>query len=142
MNRQANWEIHFIANGVACQKCGKVEEPFLEHTCNAHTHGMDKYGHMDFQVVLHLRPKNIVYVLNSMCERVCAGEKFRHGDLVSGIFQDCDVRVEEFREANRTVLRVIIPDGKNIFPENENCRYPYFLQKLPLKQLECFGGGY
>ena len=40
-----DWIIHCCANGVVCDKCNKIETGFLENTCNAHTHGMEKYHH-------------------------------------------------------------------------------------------------
>ena len=55
MNNNIDWIIHLVANG-ACDECGKEEKGFLPYTCNAHTHGMEKYDHPDFQVVLSLPP--------------------------------------------------------------------------------------
>ena len=56
MNNNIDWIIHLVANG-ACDECGKEEKGFLPYTCNAHTHGMEKYDHPDFQVVLSLPPR-------------------------------------------------------------------------------------
>lgn len=58
MNNNIDWIIHLVANG-ACDECGKEEKGFLPYTCNAHTHGMEKYDHPDFQVVLSLPPREI-----------------------------------------------------------------------------------
>ena len=49
-----DWIIEIIGNGVVCAKCGRVEDSFPEYICNAHTHGMKKYHHPDFQLVLHI----------------------------------------------------------------------------------------
>ena len=135
-----DWIIHLVGNGMKCQECGKIENPFIEHACNAHTHGMEKYGHPDFQMVLHTNPKDMGYILNTLGMRVQNGEKFKAGDMVSGIFLDCDIRLDEFEECDRKVLRVIIPDGQNRFPEDAGCTYPYSIQTLPLEQLEVNGG--
>ena len=140
MSKNIDWVIHFVANGVACAECGKVEDTFIEYACNAHTHGMEKYGHLDFQMVLRTNPKDIGYILNTLGMRVQNGEKFKAGDMVSGIFLDCDIRLDEFEECDRKVLRVIIPDGKNRFPEDPNCDYPYSFQTWPLERLESNGG--
>ena len=43
MSKNIDWVIHFVANGVACAECGKVEDTFIEYACNAHTHGMERY---------------------------------------------------------------------------------------------------
>ena len=66
MNNNVDWIIHLVANG-ACDECGKEEKGFLPYTCNAHTHGMEKYGHPDFQVVLSLPPREIGRILNTLC---------------------------------------------------------------------------
>ena len=132
---EIDWTIHFIGNGVFCHDCGKVDTGFPQYICNAHTHGMEKYGHPDFQVVIHMSTQNIGYVLNLLGLRVQAGECFHAGDLVSGVFEDCPVRLDAFEEMGRQVLRVVIPDGKNRFPEDPHCDYPYSFQKLPLEHL-------
>jgi len=130
-----DWIIHLCANGVVCDECGEVVKGFLPGTCNAHTHGMEKHHHMDFQLVLALPVKEIARILNTMGLRVQAGERFHDGDLVSGIYEDCDIRLDEYEETGRTVLRVIIPDKYNIFPEDENCMPIYRIQLLETDDL-------
>ena len=73
MNNNIDWIIHLVANG-ACDECGKEEKGFLPYTCNAHTHGMEKYGHPDFQVILSLPPREIGRILNTLGLRVQEGE--------------------------------------------------------------------
>lgn len=51
MRDKIDWIIHYCANGIDCADCGKIETGYLPYTCNAHTHGLAKYGHMDFQIV-------------------------------------------------------------------------------------------
>lgn len=131
-----DWIIHMIGNGICCAECGKVENAFPEYICNAHTHGMEKYGHLDFQMVIHTDPELMGYVLNEFGLRVQSGQQFKAGDMVEGIFLDCPVRLDEFDECGRKVLRVIIPDGKNRFPEDPTCDYPYSFQLIPTDKLE------
>ena len=69
-----DWIIEIIGNGVVCNKCGKVEDSFPEYICNAHTHGMNKYDHLDFQLVLHISDEDIGYILNSLGLRVRSGD--------------------------------------------------------------------
>ena len=133
---EIDWIIPMIGNGVYCAECGKVENSFPEYICNAHTHGMAKYHHPDFQMVIHTEPELMGYVLNEFGIRVQSGQQFKAGDLVEGIFLDCPVRLDEFEECGRKVLRVIIPDGKNRFPEDPACDYPYSFQLMPTDQLE------
>ena len=136
-----NWIIEIVGNGVACARCGKIEDSFPEYICNAHTHGLEKYHHPNFQMVLHLSDSDIGYILNTLGLRVQAGERFQSGDLVEGIFEDCPVRLDSFEESGREVLRVIIPDAENRFPEDPDCAYPYSYQLLPTNTLELCDGG-
>lgn len=135
MKPNINWIIHLVMNGVRCAECGDVENSFLPFTCNCHTHGMEQYGHPNFQVVINYPDEEIGYILNSLGLRVQAGEKFKNGDYVEGIYEDCRVRMKEFIECNRRVLRVIIPDKHNRFPEDKDCTYPHTVQLLDTEQL-------
>ena len=107
MKQKVDWIIHMVAIG-ACGECGGAETSFLPYMCNAHTHGMECYGHLDFQMVLALPPQEIGRILNTLGLRVQSGECFRPGDMVSGIYEDCSVRLDEYEETGRRVLRVII----------------------------------
>lgn len=135
MKNKIDWFIHLVGNGVPCTCCDEVEDGFKDYLCNAHTHGMEKYNHKDFQLVLHIDPQEISYILNTLGSRVQSGERFKNGDIVSGIFLDCDIRLVEFVETGRKVLRVIIPDDQNRFPEDPKCEYPFNQQMLPTKDL-------
>ena len=139
MKKTINWVIHLVAN-MTCSECGKEENGFFPYTCNAHTHGMERYGHLDFQIVLLLPPYEIARILNTMGMRVQHGERFQTGDYVSGIYEDCPIRLDAFEETGRTVLRVIIPDEYGVFPEDENCTETYKLQQLPTDALYRKGG--
>ena len=130
-----DWIIHLVANGAVCEECGKTESSFRPSLCNAHTHGMGKYNHLDFQMVLRASNKEICRILNTLGLRVQQGERFYDGAYVAGIYEDCYVRLQEFEETGRKVLRVIIPDGNNIFPESPACAAPYNLQLLKTEEL-------
>ena len=135
-----NWIIHCCRNGVVCDECGDVENGFLENACNAHTHGMGQYGHMDFQLVLQYSDGEIFRILNTFGLWVQEGRKFKDGDEVSGIFEDCNVKLKEFDECDRKVLRIIIPDKYNVFPDEDGCLEPYTLQTLHTDMLWSKGG--
>lgn len=90
---------------------------------------------MDFQLVLRLRNEEIMYILNTLGLMVQSGRRFCDGDMVSGIFEDCDVRLMQYEETGRQVLRVIIPDKYNHFPEEPNCMPPYCLRLLETDDL-------
>lgn len=134
MDQKIDWVIHLVANG-ACDECGEIETGFLPYMCNAHTHGLERYGHLDFQMVLFLPTEEIGRILNALGLSVQSGERFQSGDMVSGIYEDCDVRLDEYEETGRKVLRVIIPDANNIFPEEGDCMLPYCLQFLKTDEL-------
>lgn len=134
-NKNMDWIIHYCANGIQCSASGKIVTGFRKDVCNAHTHGMERYGHMDFQVVLNLPQLHIAYILNTLGRRVQAGEHFKNGELVSGIYEDCCIRLDEYEETGRKVLRVMIPDANNIFPEDPRCSGSYRLQLLETEEL-------
>ena len=134
MDQKIDWIIDLVADG-RCEECGEVETGFLPYLCNAHTHGLERYGHLDFQIVLFLPPEEIGRILNTLGLRVQSGECFQPGDMVSGIYEDCDVRLDEYEETGRRVLRVIIPDRNNIFPEDGSCMAPYRQQILKTEEL-------
>ena len=117
-----DWIIHYIIDQPA-------PYPYL---CNAHTHGMEHYHHMDFQIVLNLPNDHICYILNTLGHRVQNGEIFNDGDFVSGIYSDCNIRLKKVRETGRDVLRVIIPDTHNRFPDNPKCEEKYMHQDLKM----------
>lgn len=133
MSSNIDWIIHYCAN--ICDDCGELETGYLPYACNAHTHGMGKYGHKDFQIVLALPVTEACRVLNSLGCRVQAGEQFKTGDYIAGIYTNCDIRLDEYEETGRNVLRVIIPDRDNRYPEHPACMYPYSLQLLKTDDL-------
>lgn len=137
--KKIDWIIHFVANG-ACDDCGKEESGFINYACNAHTHGMERYGHKDFQLVLRLPMDEVGRILNTFGAMVQSGRSFHSGELVTGIYEDCPVRLDEFEETGRQVLRVVIPDKYNAFPEDERCMDTYRLQLLPTDSLYRKGG--
>lgn len=122
MAEKVDWIIHYVFDDPG-------PYPYLS---NAHTHGMGNYHHLDFQVVLNLPPEHICYLLNTMGMRVQDGENFHNGDMVSGLYEDCDVRLKKVRETGRDVLRLIIPDKHNRFPEENGCMEPYRHQILEM----------
>lgn len=124
------WIIHLVCNGLCGCGCGKYEDSFCEGECNAHTHGlMEQFGHPDFQLVLNIDPNTIGGILNTLGIRVRNGEKFNAGDIVEDVIGDgYKVRLDAAVECDRIVLRVILPDEKHRFPEDDGCDSPYNMQ--------------
>jgi len=135
LKRRIDWIIHAVCNSAACAECGKIENSFIPGACNFHTHGLEKYGHPDLQIVIEYPPQEIARILNTIGLRIQDGARFAAGDLIKGIYEDCDVRLDTFEETGRNVLRVIIPDKFNRFPEDPICEYPYNLQAFPTDML-------
>jgi hypothetical protein len=129
-----DWVIHFVANDTACNYCGATEEQFPEYICDAHTHGMDKYNHPEFQIVLNYGMQEVGRILNEMGLRVQAGEKFKDGDAVEQIYEDCNVYIFETTDCDgKNILRILIPDKENKMP-TESVE-PYSLQILSTESL-------
>ena len=134
MKGKIDWLIELCENGI-CPECGKHEKNFHEYVCNAHTHGMEKYGHPDFQLVLRFSNEEIMWILNTLGLLVQSGRVFKAGDLVSEIYEDCCVRLDTFEETGRTVLRAIIPDNNGRWPEDSECMENYRLQLLKTDEI-------
>ena len=134
-----DWNIIYVSNGHACDKCGKYEMPYVDYICDAHTDGLNNaYGHTEIRLVLDLGAEEIMRILNTIGLRISQGESFKAGDLIHGIYEDCDVRVDWIDEEDemKNALRIVIPDSKNRFPEDPKCDEIYALQKYKLKDLQ------
>ena len=116
--KKANWVIHYIL--------GDYE---LKGLVNIHTHGMERYDHLDFQLVLPLGKQEAASLLNTICIEVQNGRRFQPG-CYSGEIYTCDFRLELHRETGRDVLRLIFPDEKMRFPEHPRCDRPYIFQNI------------
>lgn len=130
MNKEKDCIIHLCTAGVSYDSNGELENLRIPFACNAHTHGMDKYNHLDFQVVLPLSTNVIYGILARLCKRVQAGDRFQSGDYVSHIVEGGQIRLDEFEESGRKVLRAIIPDENGAFPESPMCSDAVRLQLL------------
>lgn len=129
MKKKVDWVWHYITNGVQCEECGKIENGLPKFICDAHTHGMNKYGHLEFQVVINYGPEELGRLLNEMGRRVQNGERFKDGDIVEGLYLDCNVVMREIPDSNdQPVLRLIIPDKQNRMPEDSSP--PHSMQVL------------
>lgn len=135
MKSNYNWQIHSIKNGCKCENDYDYIFDMIPGAANFYTHGLEQYDHPDFQLVLDYELETAADILNALGERVRNGEKFNAGDYVKGIFEDCDVRLDVFEESGRDVLRVIVPDSNNIFPDEEGCSSSFCHQMLPTEEL-------
>ena len=76
-------------------------------------------------MVLDIGPTSTAYLLNTLAGRVRNGEIFTDGEMVSGVYEKCKIKLAIAREGNREVFRVLIPDENDKFPGDEGCEYPY-----------------
>lgn len=91
--------IHFVS-----------DDPNCPNNINIHTHGLESFDHLDFQIVISL-PKDVVKdVLFSLVERVKNGESFHDKQYVDEIITLGSVKLIEKEESGRRVLRIIFPD--------------------------------
>lgn len=135
--KKPDWDIHYVANGCTCDESGKVESSFPQYVCDAHTHGMDQYGQMEFQVVVDYGAKEICRLLNTMGSKVREGQRFKSGDLISGLYLDCDILLREAIDCNgKQILRLIIPDRQNRWPEESEPPHNYQMLATPLLYLK------
>lgn len=120
-----NWIIHYISNETSVSETDPNPAYFPEYLCNIHTHGMNAYTHKDFQIVLDIGKDGAVYLLNTLAEKVRDGEVFTAGERIEGVYPDCEIKLAAATEGGREVLRVLVPDENNRFPDEEGCSYPY-----------------
>lgn len=135
MDKKVDWLVFIIANGCQCEVCGETEYSFIDGFCNAHTYGMFNYGHPEFQLVLHMEHKMILYTLNTLGLRVQAGRVFKDGDVINDLFEGYKARLKEFEYNGQKMLRVLIPDANHKFPDDEGCQLEYSYQALPIEDL-------
>ena len=135
MKKKVDWIIALECNGHKCDVCGLTEYNFIDGFCNAYTYGMFKYGHPEFQLVLHMEHKMILYTLNMLGLRVQAGKVFKDGDIIEDLFEGYNALLKEFEYNGQKMLRVIIPDVNHKFPNDEGCQLEYSYQALPIEDL-------
>ena len=129
-----DWFVVGIKNGMRCSKGGGIINDLIPNVAIFHTIGMERYDHPDFQLVLNCDMGTACTILNTFGDYVRAGRRFNSEECVSDIF-NCDVHIKTFKHNGRNVLRVIIPDGNFINPDEEGCDPGFCFQLLPTEQL-------
>jgi hypothetical protein len=95
-----------------------------------HTHGIrEGHNHMDFQVVYPLDPKLIHQMIHGLYATVKAGGVIPVETRYSEVLQGYDVYFKVYQQSGRNVLRMILPDKKNLFPFDDGCD-PNFLFQM------------
>ena len=136
ISNKINWIVHYVSD-CHCEICSRDNAPhFIPNLCNVHTHGMrELYGHPEFQFVLNIGSDKVLPILNTLGLMVQDGKRFKAGDTVSGVLLDRDIRLFEATNNGKKILRVIIPDQHNHFPDDEDCEDIFKLQLLRTEDL-------
>lgn len=97
----------------------------------SHTHGLlDKFGHVDLEILFPLTPDAAHAVLASAVEKIKGGTTFGHGQVVVGILNEgFRVKFVGSREGGRPVLRILIPDPQNRLPGEDGCD-PFYAAQI------------
>jgi hypothetical protein len=105
--REYGWFAHYA----------QVDKKYLD----AHTHGLMKsFGHYDLQCVLPIDPKRTQTLFASLVEEISKGATFKEDVIYRGII-NCPIKFKLFKQEDRYVLRLIVPDKTFKFPEDEGC---------------------
>lgn len=114
MSNNINWIIHHVFGYDAAG-----------NFANNHTHGMEQYNHLDFQLVLNINPQIVAAILNNLGMRVRDGDIFEPNAMVEDIITNYAVRLDLKEETDRPVLRVILPDPNGLYSGDPGCQEPY-----------------
>lgn len=104
---------------------GVVDEPLTYHT-----HGLNKFGSLEVEILLPISPKNAGIYLNAIGEAIQNGLKLEDGLMVEELFS---VPVFFFKvmpeHGEEEVFRAVFPDEKGYFPWDMSgairCDEPY-----------------
>ena len=138
MRSEIDWVIHYCANGVKCDCCDKFVTNYLPMMCNMHTHGLEKYRHPNFQIVLDFPMEISGRILNALGMSVKHGEVYKAGETV-GFPDGLVVKLAEFQEEDRKVLRIWFPDKHGFYPDDLDCSEAMKIQMLATDKLT-YGG--
>lgn len=119
-----DWGIHLVFD-----KDEDKEPNFHNAMCDAHTHGLNKYGSLELQFVLTYPPSAIGYILNTVAESIRDGLELEDGDMLTGICDD-NAALKVFKTTDYygdPIFRLVMPDGDMKYPE-ESSEYPYNMQ--------------
>ena len=142
--REREWEIHVVSDSCEQEGCDYHEDTFLPFMCDAHTHGLDKFGSPELQLVLNLDLHLVGYILNTVGDMVRDGLVLEDGMEITGLFEG-EASLKTFFTEDRNgvkICRLILPDTEFRFPE-ESEEYPYNKQlESPYKAMKAHSGRY
>lgn len=96
---------------------------------NYHTHGFQaSFNHIDFQIVLNMDPEVANDIFYSLIDDINSGRRFEEAKEYSDIIEGLKVTFKQFREMERDVLRIFLPDENGILPNDNACNEYYKTQ--------------
>lgn len=126
-----DWICHLVMYGSCCDYGDSNVSPVNPYLCDCHTHGLEKYGGKELQLVVKLPQNMIGYLLNVVGAMVRAGAELKDGDYIDRLLEGCSVLIVKNEDSSgKEILRIVVPDAKGRFPKDEGCEQPYSLQGL------------
>ena len=99
------WMIHYV-----------TPDEEYPYRANIHTHGFrENYRHPDIQICVLLSPDAVQGILNTVADRIKAGERFRANRKYNNIIEKFPVLMCSATEGGREVLRIVFPDKNGSF---------------------------
>ncbi len=123
MDKKSDWIIHYVTIG----------DDKYKYIVNIHTHGLNKYNHKEFCMVLDIG-SICSEIINSICHDVVFNGKIFSEGIYSGISEN-KYNIEIISLPNDPVLYIILPDENNKLPSDKDCQYPYNQQYKYVKTI-------
>ncbi|OOR21500.1 DUF4262 domain-containing protein [Bacillus cereus] len=118
MLQEHGWYMHAV-----------LAEDYDEIYANYHTHGLThKYNHQDLQIILNIDPEVAHDIFYTVVEEIKYGKKFEEGIEYYNIIENNPVIMKSFKEMNREVLRILLPDERGVLPTHPDCSEDYKTQ--------------
>lgn len=99
-----------------------LAEEYDDIHANYHTHGIkENFQHLDFQIVLDIDPEIANDIFFTLVDEVKKGTRYEEGKIYTGIITDLNIAFKQYKEMNRDVLRVLLPDEDGKLPIESEC---------------------
>lgn len=109
-----------------------MDDKTMPFSINVHTHGLDKYGHLEFECVLPYRATDMQTIFDLLaCLVIKCGNHFEEGcytNIMTDNYRLCFVEVPDHYDESKTVLRIIYPDENGKMPWEDGCEEHYAKQ--------------
>lgn len=127
-NEQEKWEVEMLEEYGWYMDIVPAEEYDDVHA-NYHTHGVqDNFNHMDFQIVLDMDSEIAHQIFVELIIDVSNGKSFIEGKEYPDIIEGFNVAFKQYKEMERDVLRVLLPDRNGTLPTEGICEEYYKIQ--------------